>query len=75
MSLLHVNYKTVDPLSKSLKKAATEQEIKEIPVHNVTVIVYEGCEYLIYKEDKNANSSYGFMAHKGNCSNRIHKCK
>jgi len=52
-----------------------EQEIKNIPENKVTVIVYDGCEYIIYKEDKDANSSYGFMSHKGNCSNPIHQCK
>jgi hypothetical protein len=51
-----------------------EQEIKKIPENELTVILYEGCEYIIYKEDKDANSSFGFMAHKGNCNNPIHKC-
>lgn len=49
-----------------------EQEIKNISVNKLSVIVYDGCEYIIYKEDKAANSSYGFMTHKGNCSNPIH---
>lgn len=52
-----------------------EQEIKNIPENKLSVIIIDGCEYIIYKEDKDANSSYGFMAHKGNCSNPIHQCK
>ncbi|MDO9553482.1 hypothetical protein [Rhodonellum sp.] len=57
------------------EKSSIEHEIKKIPENKVSVIVYEGCEYLIYKEDLDGNSSYGFMAHKGNCSNPIHQCK
>lgn len=57
------------------EKSSIKQEIKNIPENKMSVIVYDGCEYIIYKEDKDANSSYGFMAHKGNCSNPIHQCK
>ena len=53
----------------------TVQEITNLPQNNLSVFVYEGCEYIIYKVDKDANSSYGFMAHKGNCSNPIHQCE
>lgn len=35
-------------------------------------ITYEGCEYLIYKEQPDNNKALGFMAHKGNCNNPIH---
>ncbi len=57
------------------EKSSIEQEIKNIPENKLSVIVYDGCEYIINKEDKDANSSYGFMTHKGNCSNPIHQCK
>lgn len=60
---------------KKPEKNSIEYEIKNLPENKVSVIVYDGCEYIIYKEDKDANSSYGFMAHKGNCSNPIHQCK
>ncbi len=50
----------------------SEQPVKEDVQNKIEVIVYDGCEYLFYKEDKDNNSSYGFMAHKGNCSNPIH---
>lgn len=58
----------------TLKNKSIEEEIKNIPVNKVTVISIDGCEYIIYKEDKDTNSSYGFMAHKGNCPNPIHRC-
>ena len=48
--------------------------VKELPKNQFEVITYDGCEYLIYKDEADANSSYGFMAHKGNCSNPNH-CK
>jgi hypothetical protein len=57
------------------EKSSTEQEIKNLPENKVSVIVYDGCEYIIYKEVKDANSSYTFMAQKGNCSNPIHQCE
>lgn len=56
-------------------KSSIEQEIKSIPENKLSVIVIGGREYIIYKEDKDENSSYGFMAHKGYCSNPIHQCK
>jgi hypothetical protein len=59
---------------KEFVKDSIEQEIKKIPENKLTIVVYDGCEYIIYKEDKDANSSFGFMAHKGNCTNPIHKC-
>ena len=43
-----------------------------ILTEKISVFKFDGCEYLVYKEDKDSNSSYGFMAHKGNCSNPIH---
>lgn len=51
---------------------STDEKIKEIPTHKIKVINYDGCEYLIYKDEVDANTDYGFMAHKGNCSNSIH---
>lgn len=61
--------------NENSEKSSIEQEIKNIPENKLSVIVIDDCEYIIYKEDKAANSSYGFMAHKGNCSNPIHQCK
>ena len=61
--------RTVNPKSDN---DSIEQEMKDIPENKLTLIVYDGCEYIIYKEDRDANSSYGFMAHNGNCSNPIH---
>lgn len=40
----------------------------------MATITYDNCEYLIYKEELDANEAMGFMAHKGNCKNPIH-CK
>lgn len=56
-------------------KSSIKQEIKSIPENKLSIIVIDSCEYIIYKEDKDANSSYGFMAHKGYYSNPIHQCK
>lgn len=61
--------------NENSEKSSIEQEIKNLPVNKMSVIVHDGCEYIIYKEVQDANSSYGFMAHKGNCLNPIHQCK
>lgn len=60
--------------NENTAKPTIEQQIKNIPSNKIEVIVYDGCEYIIYKEDRASNASYGFMAHKGNCSNPIHEC-
>lgn len=49
-----------------------EGKLRKIPVGKFETFDYEGCEYLLYKEEGEYNSAYGFMAHKGNCSNPIH---
>ena len=58
----------------NFEKSSREQAIKNLSENKAHVIVYDGCEYIIYKEDKDSNSSYKFMAYKGNCSNLIHQC-
>lgn len=49
-----------------------EQVIKTLPTDKMKVISYKDCEYLVYKHKQDANSSFGFMAHKGNFSNPVH---
>lgn len=50
-----------------------EMSIKQVALEDVEVVVIDGCEYIIYKETSGSNQGYGFMAHKGNCKNPIHK--
>ncbi|WP_349352528.1 MULTISPECIES: hypothetical protein [unclassified Flagellimonas] len=49
-----------------------EGKTSNIPKDHFETIVFEGCEYLVYKEEPDSNSAFGFMAHKGNCNNPIH---
>lgn len=51
-----------------------EAQIKRLPLSKVSVITFDDCEYVIYKEEIDSNESMGFMAHKGNCKNPVH-CK
>ncbi len=56
--------------------AATSSSTVEIEVDKLQfqTIVVEGCEYLILERDRNnPHEGFGFMAHKGNCSNHIHQ--
>jgi len=53
--------------------AGCKQNTSKLP-EQIDTIVYEGCEYLILKQYGGGYSGYGFMAHKGNCTNPIH-CK
>src|SRR5680860_603023 len=50
-----------------------EGKVVKIPSNKFETINIDGREYLIYKEESDSNSAFGFMAHKGNCSNPIHK--
>ncbi len=60
--------KAQDSISETIEGKALN-----IPKNKLETIRIEGCEYLIYKEEHDNNSAFGFMAHKGNCSNSIHK--
>lgn len=49
-------------------------EAKEVGINGkIRVVVIDGCEYIIYQEKGKQNDGYGFMAHKGNCKNPIHR--
>ena len=64
--------------AKKLPEEVTELEntaektIHDVITGDVEIIIFEGCEYLVYKEAKGTNLGYGFMSHKGNCKNSIH---
>src|SRR5665811_1252677 len=49
-----------------------EGKASRIPNDRFETIIFEGCEYLLYKEEPDNNSAFGFMAHKGNCSSPLH---
>lgn len=57
----------------SEKPSNINYKTKAIQPDKIEIITYDDCEYLILKEEIDANSAYGFMAHKGNCSNPIHE--
>jgi len=40
-------------------------------IENHKVIVIDGCEYIIYDYNR-GYGGYGYMTHKGNCTNPIH---
>lgn len=50
-----------------------EGKASKVPKDKFETIMYEGCEYIIYKEQPANNRALGYMAHKGNCSNPIHQ--
>lgn len=62
-----------DLVRDSINKT-TEGKTSQIEYDKFEIITFEGCEYLVYKEQPSNNNSMGFMAHKGNCKNTIH-CK
>ena len=51
----------------------TEVTIHSIKEGDVEIIEIDGCQYIVYKETTDANHGFGYMAHKGNCSNSFHK--
>jgi len=56
----------------SVTEISTEKLINEIDVHDLEILVIDNCEYIFYKKSPSSNRGYGFMAHKGNCKNKIH---
>lgn len=68
--LLEEKQKVQDSINKT-----PEGKASHIQTDTFETIIYDGCEYLIYKEQPDNNKAYGFMAHKGNCMNPIHKFK
>ena len=63
---------TIPTQNSNIHELPIESEIKNIPFSKMTIITFDDCEYLIYKEEHDANETMGFMAHKGNCNNPIH---
>lgn len=55
-----------------MRQDSIAKQLKEIPFGVLKTIEIEGCEYLMFKQEIDANESMGFMAHKGNCKNPIH---
>ncbi|MFH4967490.1 hypothetical protein V8G61_04720 [Gaetbulibacter sp. M240] len=68
--ILEEQKKEQDSISKT-----PEGITSKIENNHFEVITFEGCEYLIYKEQPSNNKAMGFMAHKGNCSNPIHNTR
>lgn len=62
--LASCNFQDDKTAIESSESSSTEQEIKNLPENKLSVIIIDDCEYIIYKEDKDGNSSYGFMSHK-----------
>lgn len=56
----------------SILEKTTENDLHNITKGDVEIIIIDGCEYIVYKETDGANKAFGFMSHKGNCTNPIH---
>ena len=50
----------------------TEEVIHNIPEGDLEILTIDNCEYIVFKDNKGSNHGFGYMAHKGNCSNPIH---
>ena len=61
------------PRAKTAMETEAENAIKRVQQGDVSIVVIDGCEYIIYKETNGNNQGYGYMAHKGNCKNPIHR--
>ena len=51
--------------------SASELPISLIKPEDLEIITIDSCEYIIYKHSV-SNRGFGFLAHKGNCSNSVH---
>ena len=50
----------------------TEEIIHKIQEGDLEILTIDNCEYIVFKDYKGSNHGFGYMAHKGNCSNPIH---
>ena len=50
-----------------------DQMMKNVEEEHLQTIEYQGCEYIVFEHAPTSAQGYGFMAHKGNCKNPIHK--
>lgn len=53
-----------------VRQDSIAKQIKGIPFDAFQTIEIEGCEYLIFKQEFDADQSVGFLTHKGNCAIR-----
>ena len=50
-----------------------KSRLENLKPQDFEIIVIDGCEYLLFEDNFNhASQGFGFMAHKGNCTNPIH---
>jgi len=49
-----------------------EERIDSIAYGDVEILLFDGCQYIIYKQRDGTNRAYGYMSHKGNCNNPVH---
>jgi hypothetical protein len=76
IALLAVIYTAKEtPPNKPVKTEA--QILADDIINNYQIVVIDGCEYIIYYQTKTGTGvgykGFGYMAHKGDCSNPIHK--
>lgn len=49
-----------------------EKLIHMIKEGDLEIIEIDGCEYIAFKDARGSNHGFGYLAHKGNCTNPIH---
>lgn len=62
----------VDQDEDSKQEHQAEESIHGISEGDVEILEIDGCQYIVYKEVHGSNKAFGYMAHKGNCSNPVH---
>lgn len=48
------------------------EEIYDKKPENYEILVVDGCQYILYIENRRTTREYRYIAHKGNCNNPIH---
>jgi hypothetical protein len=63
-TIAELENKRVEPVELTSKDSSSNE---------IEILVYEDCEYLVYKVKMNDNAAFKGMTHKGNCSNPFHQ--
>jgi hypothetical protein len=63
-TIAELENKRVEPVELTSKDSSSNE---------FKILVYEDCEYLVYKVKMDENTAFEGMTHKGNCSNPLHQ--
>jgi hypothetical protein len=72
ISLTSVSCVLPPPDEDTVIELEMEERMDSIAYGEVKILLFDECQYIIYKQRDGTNKAYGYMSHKGNCNNPEH---